>query len=86
MRREIPNQLHIINIYNVFIPSDRKYKYLCCRFDITIMKQVIMKKNRKQLIQVIFALLAMVTLSSCNRGTGCPSSFDIQPMLNLFGF
>ena len=45
-----------------------------------------MKKNRKQIVQLAFAALAIVTLSSCNRGTGCPSNFDIQPIFSFFGF
>lgn len=45
-----------------------------------------MKLNKKRLGQFLVIMVSVVVLSSCNRGTGCPTSFDIQPIFSILGF
>lgn len=39
--------------------------------------------RRKNLSLLVVAVLGMLTLSSCNRGYGCPSNFSLN---NAFEF
>jgi hypothetical protein len=40
------------------------------------------KKNKSA--QLIALLLFVVVMSSCNRGAGCPSQFDLTPIFSFF--
>lgn len=35
-------------------------------------------RNLKKLLPFVVFLLALATLSSCNRGMGCPNNFSIE--------
>jgi hypothetical protein len=65
---------HAFKIFRIFAAS--KYKALILRFriqTINISKSIRMKKpSFKSLLAVAALFLAIGTLSSCNRGYGCP--------------
>ncbi len=51
-------------------------------------KPMFSRKNKNNTLKMIALVVATSFLASCNRGTGCPSSFtiDIQPIFSLLGF
>gem|GEM_PF-6731036 len=44
-----------------------------------------MKSEKKNKVFLIAIVLLSTIVTSCNRGTGCPNSFSLKSIFELFG-
>jgi hypothetical protein len=42
-----------------------------------------MKNRLSTLVTLVFAMVFVLTVSSCNRGMGCPNNFSIGKLVNV---